>query len=489
MAGELLGEKCAVTAFVGHSNDVPAAHYVNEGLLALQHRGTDASGIAASDSGHMTSHRGKGMVKDVHTEASLMSLAGSTAIGHNRYATSGPSHEHIQPFVDMPVGLAYAHNGNLPDTRRLDRFLGSNGVKIDPYNDSEKMGLLISQHLRSGHGLPTAIELAYPLFRGAFSSVAMHDGLVAAFRDSRGIRPMALGQTDDGYAVASETCGLDAIGASYLREVEPGEMVVLSPDGYESIRVADGKPQLDIFEIVYFARPDSYLYDQRVKSMRYQTGVELAKQHPLGQENSERYLVVPVPDTSNPVAEGYAKQLGLESRQAIVKNRYAGRSFMQPSDKDRQSVLVRKHNIISEDVKGRDVIVIDDSIVRLNTLPRLVNLIRQAGARSVSALISSPPVRFPDYYGIDTPRQDKLAAATMTIEEIRHVVGSEYLGYLSLNGLIEAIGISIDKFSTSCFTGEYPIGIGARRDEVQQPVSMDGLWTPVAASSRHHLSV
>jgi amidophosphoribosyltransferase len=335
------------------------------------------------------------------------------------------------------------------------------------------MGLAIAQHIRNGQELPDAVELTYPLLRGAFSCVAMHDGLVVAFRDPKGIRPLAIGKLENGRVVASETCGLDTIGAEYEREVEPGEMVIITKDGMESRRVADGEAKLDMFEFVYFARPDSYLYGLNVNEVRRRFGEQLAEQHPPQVSDAANVVVVPVPDTSIPAAEGYATSLGFRDVQALVKNRYIGRTFMQGTSGQRTEQLRRKHNVIPEAVRGRDIILIDDSIVRLNTIPRLVELVRSAGARSVSVLIASPPVRFPDFYGIDTPEQSELAAAKWTTEEMRTKIDCKYLGFLSLERTIKATGLPADRFNLSCFTGDYPIGIGHHKSEIRRPVSME----------------
>lgn len=473
MAGEAR-EKCAVAAVVSHDAELNASELVYEELFAQQHRGPEASGIASqARDGNVEEHRKNGMVQDVFDEESIRRMSGPIAIGHNRYSTSGSKQRHAQPVVDLAIRFAFSHNGNLPVTNYLETHLSKHSINPSHLNDSEMMAHAIAQHIRNGQSLPDAIELSYPLFRGAFSCVAMHDDMVVAFRDPKGIRPLALGKFDYGYAVASETCGLDIIGAEYEREVEPGELVILTPDGaIDSRKVADGESKLDIFEFVYFARHDSRLYGQSVDQVRRRFGEQLALQHPIV-EDPNNTVVVPVPDTSVPAAERFAKVLGLSCESGIIKNRYIGRTFLQPTQELRSDQLRRKHNIIPEVMKGRDVILIDDSIVRLNTLPRLVKLAYLSGAKSVSALIASPPVRFPDYYGIDTPAQRDLAAANLTIEQMREKIGCKYLGYLSLGRMLEATHLTEDSFNLSCFTGEYPVGIGHRKNEISVPVSME----------------
>lgn len=487
--GELLGEKCAVaavsinesTAEIAPDHIENAAELVREALFAMQHRGTEASGIAGmSESGELRHHRADGMVKDVYRQDDIDRLWSASAVGHNRYATSGSKCGKPQPVIDEAVGSAFAHNGNLPDTSVLQDHLALHNIRTSSLVDSEMMGLSLFQYIRQGYDIDEAAQLAYPLFRGAFSSVALHapmrstEQTTIAFRDAMGIRPLALGKIAGGYAVASETCGLDMIGATYERDVRPGEMIRMQGESISSTQLAEGQEKLDIFELVYFASPSSWLYGQRVNDVRYRSGVELAKQHPPIVDH-ENVVVIPVPETSIPAAEGYAAALNLRARRGIVKNQYSGRTFMQNSQQNRQEMLRRKHAPLEEVYAGRDVVLIDDSIVRLNTLPALVERM-SAKARSVSVLLASPPVRFPDFYGIDTPSQDKLAAANLTIEQMRQrIPGCSYLGFLSLSGLITATGVQRDRFSLSCFTGEYPVDIGGRRREIRTPISMEAI--------------
>lgn len=473
MAGEAK-EKCAVAAVVSSEGDPLAAGMLYESLFAMQHRGTEASGIATLQADNsLRTHRDLGMVRDVYNKDIIGNLGGVTGIGHNRYSTSGSKQDHPQPYRDEEVGFAFAHNGNLPVTSYLETVLGKHGIQHQHLNDSEMAGSVIAQNLRYGHDLPAAVELAYPLMKGAFSCVAMHNGTVVAFRDQNGIRPLALGTFDGGYVVTSETAGLDIVDATYQREVNPGEMIIINDGEIESRQLAEPDPKLDMFEFVYFARHDSELYGQRVNEVRRKQGEQLAEEHGALFDDTANVLVVPVPDTSIPAAEGFAEKLGLKQRQAIIKNRYIGRTFIQPSHDTRRQNLRRKHNMIPEAILGKDIILIDDSIVRLNTLPRLVELAHQAGARSVSVLIASPPVRFPDHYGIDTPHQKELAAANMTVEQMRKKVGCKYLGFLSLSRLIEATGMPADMFNLSCFNREYPVSIGDHANEIQTPVSME----------------
>lgn len=453
-----LREKCAVGAVVGDDAAQDTYHI----LFALQHRGVEASGISTlSPEGELVYHREPGMVRDVYGEEAMRKLIGEYAIGHNRYSTNGSKYSHLQPVVDPRIAFSMATNGNLPVTGRLERFLSKNHIRTNNLNDSEMKALAIAQWIRTGHDLPDAVESAIPLFTGSYSSVAMHDNMVVAFRDPKGIRPLELGRTESGYAVSSETCGLDLIDAVRERSVNPGEMIIITQDGIESHQLADGEEKLDIFEFVYFARPDSYLYGERVAVVRQRIGEQLAQVHGQNITNSSNTLVVPVPETSIPMAEGFAKKLGIEyTTSAIIKNRYVGRTFMLQTQQMRRQHLRLKHSLISEFVEGKDIVLIDDSIVRLNTAPQLVELAFAAGAKSVKLLIGSPPIRYPDFYGIDTPKQSELAAANMTIEEMQKAINADYLGFLSLSKLIRATNQPREKFNLSPFTGEYPINIG-----------------------------
>jgi amidophosphoribosyltransferase len=475
MAGEI-HEKCAVAGVLTEDGQ-EAAPYVYEALFALQHRGVEASGIVAADTEEdsFEAHRERGLVRDVYHKEDMARLCGGVAIGHNRYSTSGSKKKHPQPVVDDAIGLAMAENGNEPDTSGMADYLERHNLRHQSANDTEMRGRILGEEFRRSNDkdLATAIRRSYPYFNGAFSCVATQGGMLAAFRDPCGIRPLALGKFEDNYIVSSETCGLDIIGAEYEREIQPGELVTISRGGsLASEQLAEPDPKLDMFEAVYFTRHDSQLYGRRVKSIRQDIGKSLAKEHPPLEEDSSNRLVVPVPDTSNPIVDGYRRTLDLDAADAIVKNRYIGRTFIQPAEDNRPLQLHRKHSVIAEDVAGRDVTLVDDSIVRLNTMPGLVEKVRASGAKSVSVLVASPPVRFPDFYGIDIPEQSELAAANLTVEEMRQKIGCEYLGFLSLSGLVEAIGLPADKFNLSCFNGQYPRDIGRRRQEIYPPVSM-----------------
>lgn len=488
MEGELR-EKCAVAGFCSTDPEIPAAFIVRESLRNMQHRGQEASGIVSEPhSGQIRYIREEGYVTDVFPDSEMPKLPGPVAIGQNRYSTNGSKHGHKLPVIEKQKGYSLAVNGNNPTTEKLETSLQSCNISTSGLNDVEMMGYQIGQTLTQGKDLPSAIELnsRLGLFGGAYSAVAMHNGQVVAFRDPHGIRPLAIGRTDYGFAGSSETVGLDIIGADYLHDVEPGYMYVFdqsSSEEFDRIQIAEvNTPQkLDMFEFVYFARPDSYLYGQRVHQVRKRFGEQLAKEQPVEVKDKDRdkTLVTAVPDTSIPAAEAYAKALGLPfSSQAIIKDRYSGRAFITPNHTNlRDLMLKRKHSFIREEVEGKHLIIVDDSIVRMDTAKKIVQEAYRNGAKSVVFLSASPPVRFPDFYGIDTPTQSELAAANLTIPEMRKALQVKKLGYLSLSGMVNAVNaegtnFTHEDFNLSAFNGEYPVDIGEYAKQIKAPVSM-----------------
>ena len=466
-----LHEKCAVVGVSTRESGSVAAHTTYRALFALQHRGVEGSGITATDGGSLVSVRKPGMVRDVFHQDDIEMLQGKIAVGHNRYSTSGNRHAHLQPVLNDSIGFALAHNGNIPDTTELESYLETRGYITSQYNDSELMGNAIASKLHGGRDFVAAITEVSEFTAGAFACVATHGGDLVGFRDPHGIRPLEIGTFDGGMILASETCALDTVGAEHVRSVKPGEIVIIR-DGkiVKSHQYAKAKDHFDAFELVYFARHDSVMCGQRVDSIRRKFGIELAKAHkPTASKTNT--VVMAVPDTSVPAAESYAAELGLEYRTAIIKNRYIGRTFMQSTQTSRQDSLRLKHTMIPELIQGKDIVMIDDSIVRGNTLPRLVALARELGANSVTILIASPPIRYPDFYGVDTPSQDELMAAKMTVDEMRQAIGADYLGFLSVSAMVSAIGVSRSKLNLASFTGEYPVSIGKRRESVR---SLDG---------------
>ncbi|HSX14329.1 MAG TPA: amidophosphoribosyltransferase [Candidatus Saccharimonadales bacterium] len=459
-----LGEKCGVIAAASASGE--AARIVYYGLWALQHRGQESSGITASDSRSLYHHSGIGLVSQAYREDDLAKLPGTLAIGHNRYSTSGEK-DLTQPILRSKAGFALAHNGNLPSVAALQAFLVDRGINIRGHNDSELMADSIEYYLSEGHDLASAVRASYPLFTGAFSCVAVAPGQIVAFRDPMGIRPLALGKLSDGFVVASESCAFDTIGAGFLREVAPGEMIMINKDGYDSDQLVEGQQRLDIFELVYFARPDSLILGKRVNEVRRRMGINLAREVKVKAD-----VIIPVPDSAIPAALGIAAETGIPFDHGLIKNRYIHRTFIRPAQSQRERDLQMKLNPLPEAIMGRSVAVVDDSIVRGTTTKKLVQMLYGAGAREVHVLISSPPVRYPDFYGIDTPKQSELIAANHTIEEVCQIIGADSLNFLSYDGMINATGLPVTKFSTACFNGEYPIDILERTKEVRRPVAV-----------------
>lgn len=432
---------------------VDAARLVHTGLWTLQHRGQDSSGISVSDGAVIRTHKGPGLVAHVYDEGILRALAGHVAIGHNRYGTSGGDRpRHSQPVTSPSNVLALAHNGNLPDVTALTHALVDAGADVGGLNDSEMMHALLERELMRGASLEDAARFCFPYFTGAFSLALLTARSLVAMRDRCGIRPLAIGTVGDGYVVSSETCAIDAIGGAFVRDVRPGELVIIDEHGMRSVQIAPGEERLDIFEFVYFARPDSVLLGRRVNEVRRQLGVHLAREHRVAAD-----VVIPVPDSGIPAAIGYSGESGIPLDFGLVKNRYIHRTFIRPAQSLRESGVSMKLNPIPEVLRGRSVAVVDDSVVRGTTSRQIVRMLRGAGAREVHYLVSSPPVKFPDIYGIDLPRAGDLVGATMSIEEIRRYIGADSIGYLSYDGMITATGLPDDCFSTSCFSGVYPI--------------------------------
>ncbi|MBI2630955.1 amidophosphoribosyltransferase [Candidatus Nomurabacteria bacterium] len=465
---ELRGEKCGIVGVYGKG--LPVSKLAFFALFALQHRGQEASGITSSDGKKFQIHKGAGLVSQVYTKRDISSLKGHIAIGHNRYSTSrGGSFAHAQPTLNRSHTLSLAHNGNLPSVKAITKFLRDNGALNKHRNDSELIGDAIDFKMERGKTLPEAVEAIYPFITGSFSIVMMDRDNLVAVRDSYGMRPLSLGKVKiknkTGYIIASETCALDTIEAKFLRHIRPGEMVVISDEGLWSKQLAEPTPKHDVFEYVYFARPDSVLDGKLVYDVRKNFGRELAKENKLKVD-----YIVPVPDTALPVALGFSETSGIPVEMALVKNRYVHRTFIEPDQKSRRNSVALKLIPLKEVLKGKKIAVIDDSIVRGTTSKRLVGTLFKAGAKEVHFLVSSPPVRFPDFYGIDTPKQKELIASNKTIEGIRKFLGATSLSYLSLDGLIESIGLPKNHLSTSFFTGEYPIDLKERQDEVNYDV-------------------
>ena len=446
------GEECGVFGVYAPGQDVSRLTYY--GLFALQHRGQESAGIAVSDGMTTTVSKDMGLVTQVFDEASLAALTGHVAVGHTRYSTTGSTvWENAQPTYRQigDTSVTIAHNGNLTNTLALAEQMGLSSV-----TDSEVMSEAIARQVEDGRadgrGLVRAIEKVVPLLEGAFSLTIMDQGNLIGVRDPHGFRPLCLGrlENDAGWVLASETAALDIVGATFVREVEPGEMVVISAQGVSSLRpVPAAEPRLCVFEFVYFARPDSRLYGQSVHAKRREMGRRLADESPADGD-----IVVPVPESGIPAAQGFAAATGLPYVDGLVKNRYVGRTFIEPNQLLRDRGIRMKLNPIPENLAGQRVILVDDSIVRGSTTRQLVTMVKAAGASEIHLRISSPPYRWPCFYGMDTSDRSRLLAANKTVEEIREFLEVDSLAYLSLDGLIEST--AAEGFCTACLSGEYP---------------------------------
>ena len=432
------------------------------GLYALQHRGQESAGIATSDGERIFVYKDMGLVSQVFTENDLATLTGSLAIGHCRYSTTGSSTwANAQPTLRATNHgtLALAHNGNLTNTGDLAEYLSKNvTVAADSgfhsTTDTEIITALIAA--QEGKNFESSALAVLPMLKGAFSMVFMDEHTLYAARDRHGVRPLVIGKLDHGWVVASESAALDIVGAAFVREMEPGEFVAIDQNGLRSQRWAPAEPKGCIFEYVYLARPDTSISGRNVHATRVAVGERLAKEHPVDAD-----LVIPVPESGTPAAVGYAKASGIPYGAGLVKNSYVGRTFIQPSQTIRQLGIRLKLNPLREIIEGKRIIVVDDSIVRGNTQRALIRMLREAGALEIHVRISSPPVKWPCYYGIDFASRAELVAAGLEVEEIRRSIGADSLGYVSLEGLIEATTIAAENLCSACFTGEYPIEIPA----------------------------
>jgi amidophosphoribosyltransferase len=426
------------------------------GLFALQHRGQESAGIAVSDGARITAMKDMGLVSQVFDEPRLSGLEGHIAIGHARYSTTGSTvWQNAQPVVRHAGGrtVALGHNGNLTNTAALREELLARRVSMRSTSDTEVMAALIAEH--GAADLGDAIADVMGRIEGAFAAVVMSERALAGFRDPDGIRPLAVGRLDDSWVLASETCAFDLIGARTERELEPGEMVVIDENGPRYRRVGDRPGSLCVFEYIYFARPDSVMGGRGLHEVRRQMGERLADEAPV-----EADVVIGVPDSGTPAAVGFAQRSGIPFGEGLVKNRYVGRTFIQPDQALRERGVKLKFNALRSVLEGRRVVVVDDSIVRGSTTRKLVQMLFEAGAREVHLRVSSPPIVSPCFYGIDMADQDELIAAGRSIEDVRRRLGATSLAYLSLDGL-EATTGPAEGFCRACLTGDYPTDIPA----------------------------
>ena len=430
------------------------------GLYALQHRGQESAGIATSTGERITVYKDMGLVSQVFTEADLATLVGELAIGHCRYSTTGSSNwVNAQPTLrPTKYGtLALAHNGNLTNTGELAQAL----EKLETEKETKERGATTDTELMTAliaaqdeNNVEASAVAVMPMLEGAFSLVFMDETTLYAARDRHGVRPLVIGKLERGWVVASETAALDIVGASFVREVEPGEFIAIDENGMRSKRWATSDPKGCLFEYVYLARPDTAIAGRGIHATRVAIGQQLAKEAPAIAD-----LVIPVPESGTPAAIGYAKESGIPYGAGLVKNAYVGRTFIQPSQTIRQLGIRLKLNPLREIIEGKRIVVVDDSIVRGNTQRAIVRMLREAGAREIHVRISSPPVKWPCFYGIDFASRAELIANGLDIEEVRRSIGADSLSYVSLEGLISATQIAADNLCQACFTGEYPIAV------------------------------
>ena len=450
LALDKLHEECGVFGIFGHAE---ASTLTQLGLFALQHRGQEACGIVSSDGEDLYQHRAIGLVADVLNAEILPKLIGSSAIGHTRYSTTGKNTiNEVQPFsVTCQHGqIAICHNGNLPfaSSKRIE--LERAGAIFSSTSDTETLLHGISR--TPAKDAVEAIKKVLVDTEGAFSLLFLTPKSLIAIRDPRGFRPLVLGKYQDAWCVASETCAFDLMDARYEREIEPGEMLIIDADGLHSSKPFEVKPvSVCTFEHVYFSRPDSTIFGKSVNESRHKMGKRLAIEHPVDAD-----LIVPVPDSGVAAAIGYARESGINFRQAIIRNHYVGRTFIEPTQSIRSFGVRLKLNPIKDLINGRRVVLVDDSIVRGTTSKKIVEMVREAGATEVHMRISCPPTAHSCYYGVDTPNRDDLIASKMSVTEICDYIGADSLGYLSLEGMLEAIGIDSSRSCSACWTGKYP---------------------------------
>jgi amidophosphoribosyltransferase len=452
-------EACGVFGVYAPQEDVAKLTYF--GLYALQHRGQESAGIATFLGDRVYLHKDMGLVSQVFKEDILQQLPGCLAIGHTRYSTTGSSLKvNAQPaLVSTRLGsLALAHNGNLVNTKELREELSRRNCDFNTTTDSEMIAVAIADEVNRGKDWLEAATSAFKLCSGAYSlTIATPVGLMGV-RDPNGIRPLVIGTLPGNptrYVLSSETCGLDIIGAEYLRDVEPGELVWITEEGLSSLHWAkQAERKLCVFEMIYFARPDSVMHDETLYSYRLRLGRQLARESYV-----EADLVMGVPDSGVPAAIGFSRESGVPYGEGLIKNRYVGRTFIQPTQSMREAGIRMKLNTLKDVLGGKRIIIVDDSIVRGTTSGKIVKALREAGASEVHMRISSPPVTHPCFYGIDTDTQDQLIAATKSIEAIAEKIGVDSLAYLSWKGMLEATGVDTNSFCSACFTGDYPVAI------------------------------
>jgi amidophosphoribosyltransferase len=471
---DYLKHECGIFGVFGHPE---AANITYLGLYALQHRGQESAGIVSGHDGHLHRHRDMGMVHDVFDEKILGDLPGDSAIGHVRYSTAGSTLlKNAQPIrVDYAKGpLAMAHNGNLINAKVLREKLEESGSIFQSTSDSEVIVHIVARSKEEN--LEMAMAEALREVKGAFTIVALNGERLVAARDPHGFRPLCLGRLDGAYVVASESCAFDIVDAEFIREVESGEMLVIDRSGMRSLSIGGPEPQrlgLCIFELIYFSRPDSIVFGRDVERVRQRLGATLYREAPV-----EADLVIPVPDSSNAAALGFANESGIPFEMGLIRNHYVGRTFIEPSQSIRDFGAKLKYNPIKTALRGKRVVVVDDSIVRGTTSRKIVKMIRSAGASEIHTRISSPPITDSCYYGIDTPTRKELIGSLKTVKQIQEYLGVDSLHYLTTEGLIESASGGDKEFCVACFTGDYPIPLESdfkklEFDREQSPATLE----------------
>ncbi len=453
-------ESCGVVGIYAPKEDVARLTFF--ALFALQHRGQESAGIATANGEKLQVYARMGLVSQVFSEDSLGQLTGHIAIGHNRYSTKGSSRVcNAQPLLlgEGPNSVGIAHNGNIVNAEHLHKELCDQGYAFSSSTDTEVIGNLIVSSPEKDW--VDRIRYAMHRLQGAYSLALITNDRLFGVRDPLGVRPLCLGAINGGWVLASETCALDHIGAEFIREIEPGEIVSIGGNGVESYREPVGKRALCIFEYIYFARPDSTINGRLLYPARQAMGVGLAEEHPVDAD-----LVVGVPDSATAAGGGYALRSGIPLAEGLIKNRYVGRTFIEPDQRIRDLGVKLKFNPLREVLGGKRVVLVDDSIVRGTTTPQVIRLLRKAGAREVHMRVCAPPIRYPCFFGVDMATRWELIAAQKTIPEIRDFIGADSLGYLSVDGLIKAVALPKDIFCLACFTGNYPVPVQIGMDKL-----------------------
>jgi amidophosphoribosyltransferase len=456
LMNDKMKDECGVVGVYNREKNQDCAEELYYGLFALQHRGQESAGIATNLEGKIFTYKNQGLVSDVFENPDdFGDLLGNIGIGHVRYATSGGGGvTNAQPLIVnyRNTHIALAHNGNLVNAAALRDMLEDGGVVFQTAVDTEVIVNLIARSLKNG--IVESIKRVAEIIRGAYALVITTEDKLIGLRDPYGLRPLCLGETENGYVLASETCALDAIGAKYVRDIEHGEIVVINGNGVQSYRQNTWvKKRLCIFELIYFARPDSRIDGISVYQSRHNAGATLAREYPV-----EADVVIGVPDSGVPAAIGYAKESGIPYEIGLIKNKYIGRTFIQPNQRQREQGVRIKLNVLKENIEGKRVVIVDDSIVRGTTSKRLVEILREAGAKEVHFRVSSPPVTHSCHFGIDTPYREHLIATKHTVEEIQEIIGADTLGFLSTEGMIQSVRGG-DIYCKACFDGDYPMEV------------------------------